>query len=250
MWVLRNAHCSFIIFPSQVRTLKKVIVHIFTLELRSKDRISSIDGIRSNFCFRASCTDKRLYTRTLSCHCQHCMNSDWNRCRTKETGEWNVHEMQHAPGSELNCGRALRSDRTAISMKRQALAQKCNVGDWVALESNNDADGFSFWLAKVNSVAFKYDGPRKRVDGVLFRKGGRYIEVTIYDRFPVSSKTSFKSTEAPWTIDAEGIIDIDVNLSFPRSFELHDDDGEAAPALTISIEEAKRLDHIAEVRLN
>lgn len=74
------------------------------------------------------------------------------------------------------------------------------------MESADDPLGFSFWLALADGPAFKYQGPRKTVDGRELIPGTWYIKVRYYDRFPRTSASTFKLSNDTYTENAEGLI--------------------------------------------
>jgi hypothetical protein len=73
-----------------------------------------------------------------------------------------------------------------------------------------------FWLALATGPAFKHKGQSEEIDGVKLIRGGYYITVRIYERFPPSSHSSFKLAQSTWTVDAEGVMDINVRVSQAR----------------------------------
>ena len=100
----------------------------------------------------------------------------------------------------------LRSQRSRVSDERRREAKLCERGEFVALESKDNEDGFTFWLAQVSGVAYQYCGSKTTKDGVVLKPGGWYISVVIYDRFPASSSSTFRSCVQSWTVDAEGVV--------------------------------------------
>ena len=111
--------------------------------------------------------------------------------------------MTSAAGSQVA---KTRSQRFAISAARVKLAKKAQVGEVLALESADDDEGFSFWLVRVEEVAFVYSGQKRTEDGVVFVSGGYYIKVRYYERFPPSSPSTFKLSASVITENAEGVI--------------------------------------------
>ena len=77
------------------------------------------------------------------------------------------------------------------------------------MESCDDPQGFSFWLARASGPAFKYTGPvrpPKTEDGRKFVPNTWYIEVSYFDRFPVDSASTFKLGDQVQIENAEGVI--------------------------------------------
>ena len=72
----------------------------------------------------------------------------------------------------------------------------------IALESADDSEGFSFWLALAEGPAFVYTGQKKFENGRSFVPGGYYITVRYYERFPPSSPSSFQLNDTKWTENA------------------------------------------------
>ena len=134
------------------------------------------------------------------------MSGDWDKCKTKTAGKWKALQMTSRAGITLSSSQKRRSSRATISITRQNLAREAKAGHFVALESKDDEDGFSFWLTRVNCIAFQHAGANKTVEGVKLKKDRWYITVTVYDRFPPSCPTTFKRAGDPWTIDVEGVV--------------------------------------------
>lgn len=215
------------------------VIHAAVRRPKSKPQITAITGIRSNFSFKAM-TGKRLSMRQLSCHCDPCLAGKQNACNNKEAGAWNTILMVKRPGATAVTQRAL------VSKARRALALQCQVNDFVALESNDDADGFQFWLARVQKVAFKHEGKRHVKDGVDVRPGGWYITVVMYERFPLSSEHTFKTCEDEWTIDCEGVVLVGV------AYTVCDRGRPAKVPKTVRLanEEIERIENECAIRLN
>ena len=99
-----------------------------------------------------------------------------------------------------------RSQRTVISAERVKLARAVAPAEVIALESADDPEGFSFWLALAEGPAFVHTGPKKTENGRSLVPGGYYITVRYYERFPPSSSSAFKLSDTKWTENAEGVI--------------------------------------------
>jgi hypothetical protein len=69
-------------------------------------------------------------------------------------------------------GSKTRSQRATESTKRISLARAVAAGEVIALESSDDTEGFSFWLALADGPAVKYTGETKSRNGVKSVKGG------------------------------------------------------------------------------
>lgn len=182
------------------------------------------------------------------------MDGNWTQCKTKEAGKWTSIQMVYRSGTELSSNNKLRSQRSLVSMMRQKLANQCMVNSFIALESKDDADGFNFWLAKTDTIAFKWDGKNETREGVKLKKGGLYITVTIYDRFPSSSPTTFKAVGDPWIIDAESVIAnrVQVHSTVPRTRRtrsVNSSGAQVAGIMMMDMEEVNRLDALSIVRL-
>ena len=76
----------------------------------------------------------------------------------------------------------------------------------IAMESADDAQGFSFWLARAKGPAYKHTGEREEKDGRTLIPNTWYIDVCYYERFPLNSPSSFKFAEKMYTENAEGVI--------------------------------------------
>ena len=67
---------------------------------------------------------------------------------------------------------SLRSIKTNLDAKRRLLARKAVAGQVIAVESEDDPEGFSWWLCTVTTPAFAYDGKEHTTeDGVKLKKG-------------------------------------------------------------------------------
>ena len=88
------------------------------------------------------------------------------------------------------------------------MAKEAKLDQIIAVESADDAEGFSWWLALVTSVAFQYDGPTKTTEhGVKLNKGQWYITVMFYDRSPPTSEDQFRLNRSyEMIMDVEGVV--------------------------------------------
>jgi hypothetical protein len=120
--------------------------------------------------------------------------------------------MQKISVGPLAAATSLSSNRTSISKARQQLARACKCGEVIALEAQDDAQGFSFWLAKVVCVAYNTDTPI-RIEGLA--KKGWFIDVKYIDRFPLDSPTTFHLERNGETVvvNAEGVCARNVQLT-------------------------------------
>ena len=177
----------------------------------NKPQVTPVPKVRSRFCFDF-CAENLIRSRTLSCHCSSCLKRQWNDCKTKEAGDWLSTHMEMTAAVTLSSGSNLRSNRRIISENRRSIAAACDKNEIIALEAEDDSEGFSFWLALVTSVggSWTYAGRTKSERGVRFVAGNKYITVRVLSRFPVDSPHTFKlfpvSEEAEWSIDAEAVI--------------------------------------------
>ncbi len=62
-------------------------------------------------------------------------------------------------------------------MQRQSRAKLVRPGEVLALESADDAEGFSFWLARAEGAVYTHRGPKETKNGRTFITGGLYIPV-------------------------------------------------------------------------
>ena len=140
--------------------------------------------------------------------------------------------------------------RAVISKQRREICKRVREGDVIALESADDANGFFFWLARADGSMFKHAGERKHANGIILKRGGYYIKVRHYDRFPSTSSNTFKLSNQIVTIDAEGVICKDVNVGnvhVRRSNRSHASSrsaGSVAPIITIASDDIARLNDI------
>lgn len=177
---------------------------------RNPPKITAVDGCRSHFCFRVA-GENVLAMRELSCRCAPCLANQWADCEHADSvGKWSKIQMESVSSGGVHGTRAhAKSQRRLISEKRQKLAKQCQPSEYVALESANDQQGFSFWLAKVTKKAWQHVGATRATEhGVKLKNGGWFIEVQYLERFPATSETVFQewSHNGPLVIDAEAIV--------------------------------------------
>ena len=168
----------------------------------ARPSVTSLKGIRSSFVFRVTADDV-IAVRELSCRCSFCLALRWTECTNNDAGSWaRVRMLKTAAAT----GSKTRSQRATESTKRISLARAVAAGEVIALESSDDTEGFSFWLALADGPAVKYTGETKSRNGVKFVKGGFYLTLRYYERFPPSSPSNFKLSAQSWTVDATGVM--------------------------------------------
>ncbi len=64
------------------------------------------------------------------------------------------------------------------------MAKSVLSGEVISLESADDPEGFTFWLARVEGPTQKYTGPAKMENGRKYVPNTWYIRVRYYNRFP------------------------------------------------------------------
>ena len=79
-------------------------------------------------------------------------------CTNAEAGPWRYITMLRKSGPKVA---KTKSDRTVISTERVKLARAVAPAEVIALESADDPEGFSFWLALAEGPAFVHSGPKK-----------------------------------------------------------------------------------------
>jgi hypothetical protein len=168
---------------------------------------TAVDGCRSHFSFRVAGGNK-LAIRELSCRCTPCLDHDWERCENQsEVGSWTILYLEsHVPSS---AGTKTRNQLSLISNQRRALAMQCAVGEFVALESADDEEGFAFWIALVTKAAWirKEKAPSISTNGNKLVSGHCYLEVQMFHRYPSTCPRTFQEyDETPWTVDAEAVV--------------------------------------------
>ena len=110
-----------------------------------------------------------LAVRELSDRCEHCLAHRWAKCTNAEAGPWRYITMRLKAGSKVA---KTRSQCTVISTERVNLARAVAPAEVIALESADDPEVSSFWLALAEGPAFVHTGPRKpRMDALWSRAG-------------------------------------------------------------------------------
>jgi len=122
----------------------------------ARPAVTAISGIRSSFCFRVA-GESVLAVRELSCRCVCCLEHRWTDCSNTDAGDWKYVTMTKVAAS---VGASTRSQRSEVSSQRRTLAQGISPAEIIAMETADDLEGFSFWLARAEGPAFQYDGPR------------------------------------------------------------------------------------------
>jgi hypothetical protein len=135
------------------------------------------------------------------------------RIALTQMGDWKYVTMTKVAAS---VGASTRSQRSEMSSQRRTLAQGISPAEIIAMESADDPEGFSFWLARAEGPAFQYDGPRVCEAGRLLIPGGWYIKVCYYDRFPPTSVSTFKLNPETYIENVEGVISRNVAVVDPR----------------------------------
>ena len=144
--------------------------------------------------------------RKLSCHCEVCLRGEFKKCpHDDECGPWHVVKLIKTAASAPV---TLRSAKATLDSKRRNLAKSAVVNQLIALESDNDEQGFIWWLAVVSGTAFQHKGKACTTSaGVKLVKDGWYLSVKYYDRTPLTSTDSFVlDQKSEMVIDAEGVI--------------------------------------------
>ena len=176
-----------------------------------KPVVTAVPNIRSRFCFDFS-DDNKVRTRELSCHCDQCLHRKFRKCASHKG--WKTTSMTYESGSTLASTSNTKSVEEKLSRLRRAEARQVNAGEIVALQSEDDSEGISFWFAEAVTVVphekpcFCYQGNPKKIDGVEeFKRGNYYITLQSIDRFPADSETMFRQNtrDTPWTVHAEGV---------------------------------------------
>ena len=207
----------------------------------ARPTVTSITGIRSSFCFRVAGANV-LAVRELSCRCRCCLEHRWTDCKNADAGSWRRVTMTCSAAAAGT--RTRSSQRQIVSAQRRGFAQQCKIGDVIAMESANDAEGFSFWLARVQTPAFRYQGPATVQQGRKMVPNTWYITVRYYDRFPTNSASSFKLTDQVLTENAEGVLARDFPLEarlVRRSARGHSADA-PVPYISLGASEIRMLD--------
>ena len=171
-----------------------------------------IPGIRDSFCLRAA-EGTVLAIRELSCRCSCCLEHRWNDCKNADAGQWRYVTMSSTAAS---AGVSTRGQRAEISQQRRALAQRAEPGEVISLESADDPEEFTFWLARAEGPAEKYHGPQKFENGRKYVPNAWYISVRYYERFPATSPTTFKLSNEVYMENAEGVTARKVKVVVPQ----------------------------------
>ena len=173
--------------------------------LRARCLVTHIDGIRTHFFF-VFIDATTLWMRKLSCHCDTCRRGEFKSCpHDDECGPWQVVKVLKTAASAPV---TLRSAKSNLDARRRELARGAALGQLVALESADDEQGFTWWLAVVSGVAFQHVGKAATTKGgVKLVKDGWYLSVKFYERSPpTSSDTFLLDNKNEMMIDAEGVI--------------------------------------------
>ena len=227
----------YILSPGEPPLLGRANVWSAIVRPSTRPTVTAITGIRSSFCFRVV-GDNVLAVRELSCRCASCLEFRWNECSNTEVGDW-----RHVTMTKVTActGTRTRSQRDVVSRERRTLAEEISKGELIAMESAEDPNGFSFWLARAEGPAFQHAGPRATVAGRTLIPGGWYINVCYFDRFPPTSPSTFKLNTESYTENTEGVIARNVAVvesSRRRSRRLN----ARATLISLSREEIQRLE--------
>jgi len=171
-----------------------------------------IPGIRDTFCFRTA-EGNVMAVRELSCRCICCLQYRWKDCKNEDAGEWRYVAMSSTPAA---AGLSTRGQRAEISKQRRDMAKSVLSGEVISLESADDPEGFTFWLARAEGPAQKYTGPAKMENGRKYVPNTWYIRVRYYNRFPVTSHTTFKLSSEELLENAEGVTARKVKCTVPQ----------------------------------
>jgi hypothetical protein len=152
----------------------------------------------------------KIYARSLSCHCDHCLRREFKKLKCEELEQCgsmfdNIVHMTQTAGARVTT--KLRGRKGKVSDSRRLAARNTCFGEVVALDSANDSE-HTFWLARVVEPATKYAGLTKpRHDPPLHNlKNNYYLKVCMFDRFPIDSSTIFKLGKEVRIINAEAVI--------------------------------------------
>ena len=142
--------------------------------------------------------------RELSCHCERCLRQDYHLCDNTDAGEWEEVKVVETKSSHKPA--TLRSIKGRLDKQRRKMAKEAKLDQIIDVESADDAEGFSWWLALVTLVAFQYDGPITE-HGVKLKKGQWYLTVMFYDRSPPTSEDQFRLNGLyEMVMDVEGVV--------------------------------------------
>jgi len=154
-----------------------------------------------------------MAVRELSCRCICCLQYRWKDCKNEDAGEWRYVAMSSTPAA---AGLSTRGQRAEISKQRRDMAKSVLSGEVISLESADDPEGFTFWLARAEGPAQKYTGPAKMENGRKYVPNTWYIRVRYYNRFPVTSHTTFKLSSEELLENAEGVTARKVKCTVPQ----------------------------------
>ena len=156
--------------------------------------VTALPGIRSFFCFRVAGPDVLAY-RELSCRCRCCIEHRWTDCKSEDAGAWKRVVMSNTPANASTRTRGARQNQRAETRH----CASCKADEMIAMESADDAQGFSFWLARAKGPAYKHTGEREEKDGRTLIPNTWYIDVCYYERFPLNFPSTFKFAEKMYT---------------------------------------------------
>lgn len=118
--------------------------------------------------------ENTVLMRDLSCHCEHCLTTDYKTCENEEAGEWTEVKLIKSGGGQGQM--SLRRAKGQLDQKRRDLARNTVVDQLIAVESCDDPQGFTWWLAVVTHIAYQHVGPTRTTDdGVKLTAGHWYI---------------------------------------------------------------------------
>ena len=181
-----------------------ILSHISRPTEASREIVTPIEGIRSHFFF-VMIDESTIWMRHLSCHCERCLRGEYKLCDNEDAGEWKeMKVIKKAAGTPAS----LRSVKSALDAKRRELAKRAVVDQLIAVESEDDHEGFTWWLCVVTKAAYKHDGKASvTADGVKLKTNGWYMEVMYYERSPATSETTFRlDRNSNMIIDVEGVV--------------------------------------------
>jgi hypothetical protein len=185
-----------------------------------RPKVTEVPGIQQKyFCFRTSTkTPGLLYCRPYSCHCECCIEGEWDKCENEDAGEWISKPMTSTrPTAGIAANqRSSRTSKSTACASRRSTARRARVGEFVALQRAGD-EGLSWWLARVTQVA-EAAPATKNINGFKIKKGGYYLKVQHYDH--LQDYTFRQSTlESPVMIDAEGLFHIFLPAQYTQDKE-------------------------------
>jgi len=186
--------------------------------------VSKVKGIRKKYFFYQFRDNNQLLAKALSCRCHPCLRGEWDKCEDLTNSDYETFTMTSQAAVGIAAQNKSRSRVAVVSNTRRMLARTAEKDEIVALESQGDEQGHSFWLASVEEKAREFKSGDKPCEasverGVTFKKGNWYIRVRNLNNFPVDSSDSFKlgtKEEDVWTINAEAVIARQVVLANSR----------------------------------